>query len=86
MCPPEEVAEEEAHNRKTQAPKTSRTYPAARVSACRSPQTGTLAEVGQAAPEEPTAAKAGSEVVAAVLVRVAAAAPSVLAQTGMEPR
>lgn len=74
------------HSRTIRAPKTSHRHPAVRVSAYRSPQTGTLAEVGQAAPEEPTAAKAGSEVVAAVLVRAAAAAPSVLAQTGMEPR
>jgi hypothetical protein len=74
------------HSRTIRAPKTSHRHPAVRVSAYRSPQTGTLAEVGQAVPEEPTAAKAGSEVVAAVLVRAAAAAPSVLAQTGMEPR
>jgi hypothetical protein len=74
------------HSRTIRAPKTSHRHPAVHVSACRSPQTGTLAEVGQVAPEEPTAVKVGIEVVAAVLVRVAAAAPSVLAQTGMEPR
>ena len=86
MCPPEEVAEEEAHNRKTQAPKTSRTYPEARVWACRSPQTGTLAEVEKAVRVEPTAVKAASVVAGAVMVEAEEVASSAPAQIGMESR
>lgn len=86
MCPPVEVAEEEAHNRKTQAPKTSRTHPVARVSACRSPQTRTLVEVEKAVREEPTAVKAASVVAGAVMVQAEEVASSAPAQIGMESR